>query len=144
MRTLSFLATATLLATVLPAQLPPCAFTPIRPTCGPILAGADRIVTHNKKQYHVITFKAGHAPASAIGVLAFGTKQIKVRFPGTKCFLLTNVSPSWAIPFHTGRHGTVSVTFRVAGKLAGTIYAQSAFVKAKHLTTSNALKIVCR
>ena len=59
-------------------------FTPIRPTCGPILAGADHIVTSNRTLYHEITFKAGNALANAIGVLAFGAKEIKVLFPGTR------------------------------------------------------------
>ncbi len=131
----SFLAAATILSTFLPAQLHPCLFTPIRSTCGPILAGADHIVTSNRTLSHEITFKAGNAPANAIGVLAFGTEEIKVLFSGTKCFLLPNVSASWTVPRHTNRNGEVRVSLKVAGKLSGTIHAQSAFVKSGHRTT---------
>lgn len=144
MRRISLIAAVTLLSTLAPAQLNPCVFAPIRPTCGPILVGTDKIVKSGGVEYHLIAFHAAKAPASAMGVLAFGTRQIKQQFPGTRCFLLTNVSPSWAIPFHTNAHGVASIAFRVKGKLHGIVFGQSGFVKLRHLTTSNALKIGCR
>ena len=144
MRALILAATAAILTAGLSAQLHPCQFHRIDPTCGPVLAGHDVIGHRGNTQFHSITFKASHAPARAIGVLAFSFHRARFQFPGTRCFILIKPDANLTVPFHTDAHGVPSWPAVVAATLKGTVYAQSAFVTRGHLITSNALEMQCR
>lgn len=144
MRVLSIVASAVLLTSILPAQLIPCGFTRIDPTCGPVFTGSDRILATPAAMYHAFRLQVSRAPANAQGVFAFSLKQTKIPFPGTRCFLLIDPTAMVTLPFSTNSKGTAQLRFTIKGKIAGTVFAQCGVDNRGSILTSNGQRITCR
>ena len=137
MRILALVAAAALLSGAMSAQST-CKFERIDPSCGPNLKGSVQV----QHRSNVVTFAVSDAPKNAHGVLAFGVKEIKLHFPGTKCFLL--IAPLALIAFNTNAHGTAQKSVDVPGHVSFTILSRAGHDNKGSIVTSNALRLTCK
>lgn len=155
MKTLFHLAVVALFTTVLSGQdavaadvivdkappVPSCKFEGIRPTCGPILKGADTLAIINGHRVRVITLKLGGAPKSRLGVLAFGHRRAKFPIPPAGCIL--HLWPQAYVPFNSNAHGEAALRFAVPAHLRFSVLMQSAHFTLRGPVLSNGLAAVC-